>query len=88
MSNPIVPQSSTNVLVLLPAKVRQATYVAFGILSLVNSSALVGYAAGAFALPEWLIVSTAVLQFLGTSVATVAATNVSKGKAEADSTGR
>ena len=61
---------------------RQIAYVAFGIVSLADGAALVGYAASGDGVPEWLVVATAVIAFLATPFAAIASTNVVKSKSE------
>lgn len=83
MSSPPTPQAGGTVLVLLPARVRQIAYVVFGIVSLTNGSALVGYAT-AGGIPPWLEIATAVVAYLAVPFAAIAATNTSKTRAETD----
>lgn len=66
-----------NVLVLLPARVRQMLYIAYGLAGLTAGSALVGYASGGFSIPLWLTVTSAVITYLATPFAAIAAMNVS-----------
>lgn len=67
-----------NVLVLLPARVRQVVYIAFGLISLADGSALVGYASAGIELPVWLVVITAIIAYLAVPFSALAATNVTK----------
>jgi uncharacterized membrane protein YfcA len=66
-----------NTLTLLPARVRQAVYVAYGLLALSVSAIQVGYNSLSVDNPPWLIVATAVIGFLAVPVGAIAALNVS-----------
>ncbi|GAA1436237.1 hypothetical protein GCM10009616_35570 [Microlunatus lacustris] len=80
MTTPLTPP---NVLVLLPARARQALYIAYGLAGLTAGSALVGYASAEFAIPLWLTVTSAVITYLSVPFAAIAATNIIRTPAEA-----
>lgn len=66
-----------SVLILLPAKARQAVYVTYGLIVIGTGATQVGYAAvEGLAQPTWLTVTLAVVAFLGVPVSALAATNV------------
>lgn len=71
-----------NTLVLLPAKVRQIIYVAYGLLALTASATQVGYNSVNVDNPSWLVVATAVIGFLAVPVGAIAALNVTANKTE------
>lgn len=76
--------TTPNVLVLLPARARQVIYVLFGLVGLANGSALVAYASAGYALPAWLIVSTAVIAYLAVPFGALASLNVATERQPAD----
>lgn len=61
----------------LPARVRQTLYVAYGLVGLVVGSALIAFATLG-SVPVWLTVAAAVVTYLSTPFATIAASNVQK----------
>ncbi len=73
MSTPQV----TNVLVLLPAKARQAIYLAYGVVSILASVASAVYAGmPQYTVPEWLTAVLIALGVLATPIGMLAASNV------------
>lgn len=66
-----------NPLTLLPAKVRLAVYVIYGLCSLAGTAALAYYAAiPALAVPDWLTGAMAALGALAAPISVLAANNV------------
>lgn len=70
-----MPQS--NVLLLLPARGRQAAYIIFGLASLGVGAAQVGYSSIDLGWPVWLKVAVSVVGFLSIPFSAIAASNVS-----------
>lgn len=72
-----------NPLTLLPARVRQAVYVGYGLLALAGTGAAAYYAAlPALTVPDWLTGGLAVLGALAAPVSVLAATNVQQDKTD------
>ena len=66
-----------NPLIMLPAKARQALYVAYLLVGLAVNSTLVAFATLG-RVPVWLTVAVAVVSYLSTPFAAIAASNVQK----------
>jgi hypothetical protein len=68
----------SNVLLLLPARLRQVAYILFGLIALAVGAAQVAYSSISLDNPTWLVVSSAVVGFLAIPFSAIAASNVSK----------